>query len=118
MRPVIRQTALAIYLAVVLIGTLAPLSGSAFDKVSAFDKLMHLAMFGGLAFLLMLSFNPPRRSNFLKAVVLASVLAGGVELVQGILPFRSAEWWDFVTGAAGTVVGAFAALAFVANNDQ
>ncbi len=118
MRPVIRQATLAIYLTVVLVGTLAPLSGSAFDKVSAFDKLVHLAMFGGMAFLLMLSFNPPRKENFLKAVVLASVLAGGVELVQGILPFRSAEWWDFVAGAAGTVVGALVALAFVPKTSQ
>ncbi len=32
-------------------------------------------------------------------------LAGGTELLQGFLPFRSREIWDFLAGAGGALGG-------------
>ncbi len=113
MRLAVRRTVFYIYVALVLIATLTPLSGGIFDTAGRFDKVAHVALLAGVAFLLLLSRDSGRRQDVVVAVVLTAVLAGAIELLQGILPFRSAEAWDFAAGAAGAVLGAMVALPFV-----
>ncbi|UCG88265.1 MAG: hypothetical protein JSW71_06895 [Gemmatimonadota bacterium] len=113
MRLAVRRTLFYIYVALVLIATLAPLSGDILHAAARYDKLAHLALLAGVAFLMLLSKDSARRQDIVAAVVLTAVLAGAIELVQGILPFRSAEPWDFAAGVVGAAAGTFAALPFV-----
>jgi VanZ family protein len=38
-------------------------------------------------------------------LLISFAFAGGIELVQGFLPYRDADWWDFFAGAAGAGMG-------------
>jgi VanZ family protein len=117
LRLVVRRTLFYTYVALVLIATLAPLSGGIFDTAARYDKLAHVALLAGVAFLMLLSLDSGRRQEFIAAVVLTTALAGVIELLQGILPFRSAEPWDFAAGTVGAVLGAAAALPLVSKRE-
>ena len=106
----IRRTILIAYLALVLLATLAPLSGDMYAAVSTFDKLAHVGLFAGVASLAVLNMTY-RWQAALRAVILTSVLAALIELVQGMLPFRSADWWDLWAGVLGACIGATFAMA-------
>jgi len=113
LRLAVRRTLFYTYVALVLIATLAPLSGGIFVTAARYDKLAHVALLAGVAFLMLLSLDSARRQDVIAAVVLTAVLAGAIELLQGVLPFRSAEPWDFAAGTVGAVLGALAALPLV-----
>ena len=64
------------------------------------DKLAHvLGMFFGALLAHWAGWRP--RSNFL----ICALYAGGMELVQGALGVRSADWGDFLAGLLGLVLG-------------
>jgi VanZ family protein len=67
------------------------------------DKLAHLLVVGGLGVLAWWNL-PAGRWRALTAVLLASVYAGVIELVQGGLAFRTGDVMDFVAGVAGATV--------------
>jgi VanZ family protein len=66
------------------------------------DKLAHLLVVGGLAVLFWWNL-PAGRWRAPAAVLLASAYAGVIELVQGILVFRTGDVMDLVAGVAGAV---------------
>ncbi|UCD25229.1 MAG: VanZ family protein [Gemmatimonadota bacterium] len=104
-----RRIILAAYLGLILYATLAPISASWYKTVSALDKLAHVGLFAGMSFLMVLSMTDGWR-RALWAIALTSALAAIIELVQGALPYRSAEWWDLWAGVGGAAVGTLAAI--------
>ena len=106
----LRRTVLIAYLTLVLLATLAPLSGDMYAAFVTLDKLAHVGLFAGVASLAVLN-TTYRWEAALWAVILTSVLAALIELVQGALPFRSAEWWDLWAGILGACIGATLAMA-------
>jgi VanZ family protein len=79
-----------------------------YEGVSDFDKLAHVVLFGGVAFLAALNMNGGGKVFFV-AATLTSFFAGLIELAQGLLPFRTAEWWDLWAGVIGACAGALLA---------
>ena len=67
-----------------------------------FDDLAHFAIFLVFAAVHQLD----RRPALLRTLAISVCLAGGIELLQAALPFRSAQVMDFVSGTAGAVAGA------------
>jgi glycopeptide antibiotics resistance protein len=65
------------------------------------DKTFHFVTFAGFAFLYQLD----RRSSMTHTLLVSLAFAGGIELVQWVLPYRSGDWWDFFAGAAGAGIG-------------
>jgi glycopeptide antibiotics resistance protein len=106
----IRRIVLAVYLAVVLTATLAPLSGGMYVAVAGLDKLVHLCLFAGVAFLVYWAQKSAGEPLPGTAVILASGLAGLIELIQSLLQYRSGDVWDFLAGALGAIFGAAAAV--------
>ena len=97
---------LAIYL-IALIGLLIfPVAG---PKLRLFgigaDKWMHIALFGGLAVFLRWNFSRNRHAIFF-SVGVAFVVAVAIEIVQGLVVYRSAELWDLLAGFLGAMLGA------------
>ena len=64
-----------------------------------YDTLVHFGVFMGFALL----FRADRRATVFWTLLVAVAVAGCVELVQWVLPFRGAQWSDFAAGVAGTV---------------
>ena len=100
----IRRALLVAYIIALLAVTLAPVPGSVYPP-SGFDKLVHVGLFGGLAFLIMWNFGSWRRITIVEALGLTVVAAILIEVLQGMLPFRNADAWDFVAGTVGALLG-------------
>lgn len=66
-----------------------------------FDGVAHFGIFMTFAFLHQFD----RRVGPGRTFLLGCLVAGGVELVQWALPYRSAQLVDFAVGAAGAGVG-------------
>lgn len=80
---------------------LAPVPPTPLAEPQHVDKLIHFGVFAGFALL----FHLDRASRVRWTLLISIVFAGGIELVQGVLPFREGDWWDFVAGAAGAGLG-------------
>jgi len=93
------------YVATVLGATLAPLSGDAYDVVSGLDKLVHIALFGGVAVLLCWNLNSVSLQATRFVLLLTTAFAAVIELVQGRLWYRSGDYLDLLAGALGAVLG-------------
>ena len=106
-RPVrIAIAALAVYWVALFVMTHVPvqvrLPGSNWDKVA------HLIAYAGLGFLLACVFGRCDRSKVrLCAIVLGlSVFYGAAdELIQMLVPGRTADWMDWVADIAGSTIG-------------
>jgi VanZ family protein len=90
------------YVLVMVVVFLLPVPPTPVDEFSYVDKLVHFGIFLGFALLFYLD----RHQGAWKTFLIATAFAGGVELLQGILPYRSGDWLDFAAGAAGAGVGA------------
>jgi VanZ family protein len=93
--------------ALILVMGSLPMAPPGAEKVS--DKTLHAIAFGIFAWLASRAarFLRPAGSsaNALLAGFAASVaLGGGLELWQMLLPYRSAEWLDFVADAVGALL--------------
>lgn len=99
---------LATYTVALLVVTLAPLPGPTYPPTGVgVDKLVHLLLFGGLTVLLYGSFVGGRRAPALVASAIGSAsVAAVLELLQGLLPYRHEDVWDWVAGAVGAVLAA------------
>lgn len=67
-----------------------------------YDTLVHVGIF----FFFTILYRLDLRASALGAVLAAAAVAGGVELVQWLLPYRGAQWTDFLAGIGGAVAGA------------
>ena len=72
------------------------------------DKAVHFGLFLGFALL----YYADRRPSVGRVLFVSLAFAGGIELAQWTLPYRSDDWRDLVAGAIGA--GAGAALAHLA----
>ena len=96
-----RRSIFGAYLVLVLVLLLAPITQeSPVPELTWLDKLVHFVLFVGLA---VLGFW--NRASVPAVMLFAVALAGVLELIQGPLPYRSAELLDFVAGAVGGVGG-------------
>jgi VanZ family protein len=89
------------YVVVILLVFLVPVPTTPLAEMGYVDKLIHFGVFLGFAQLLYM--DRPSRSGWV--LLISFAFAGGIELVQWILPYREGDWWDFVAGAAGASVG-------------
>ena len=67
------------------------------------DKWLHALAYAVLAWLLRPPLGRTRRAGLL-ALLLAVLYGAALELLQGFLPWRTAEWTDLVANTAGAGV--------------
>lgn len=97
------------YLAALFGLLMLPISGTQYKLLGiGFDKWMHIALFGGLAVLLRWNLAGYRQA-LLVSVGAACAIAAVTEVAQGLVAYRSAEFWDVVAGLIGAVLGAASA---------
>jgi VanZ family protein len=104
-KPLILRLVFFVYLATVLGATLAPLSGDAYDAVSGLDKLVHVALFGGVASLLCWNLSTLTARSATGVFAVTTAFAAAIEVVQGRLWYRSGDLWDLLAGALGALLG-------------
>ncbi|MGH7508130.1 MAG: VanZ family protein [Gemmatimonadales bacterium] len=73
-----------------------------------FDKAVHFGIFLGFALLFYL--DRPSRIGWM--LLTSFAFAGGIELLQWVLPYREGDWGDFVAGALGAGLGGLLVLTF------
>jgi len=93
---------------------------STFNGVPSFtyeDKLVHLLLYSGLTFILIFDFHKRNKHINIKSLpflficIITPILLGGlVEILQPIyFAPRTAEWFDWFSDIAGTLLGLFSA---------
>ncbi len=100
-----RRPLFVLYVASVLVLTLAPLPSGSGRLPRWFDKLVHFGLFVGMSIMLYLNLSKTARHHMTWVAGSAALFAGAIELAQGPLAFRSGDWWDFVWGTVGAVIG-------------
>jgi VanZ family protein len=99
-----RHKVLVGYVLVMVVVFLMPVPPTPVDEFNYIDKLVHFGIFLGFALLFYLD----QHRGVWRTFLIAIAFAGGVELLQGILPYRSGDWLDFAAGAAGAGCAALA----------
>jgi VanZ family protein len=89
------------YVAFMVLVFLVPVPTIPLAEGNHVDKLVHFGIFLGFALLLYID----RASKMVWILLISFGFAGGIELVQWFLPYRDADWWDFLAGAAGAGLG-------------
>ncbi|MEY3577710.1 MAG: VanZ family protein [Bacteroidota bacterium] len=81
-------------------------------KIYGIDKLIHFALFGILAYLLVTYFLSPATKHpnqtIWMIIILSSTYGMGMEYYQQYFTNRSFSYWDGVADALGSVAGALA----------
>lgn len=89
-------------MAAVALVSLLPVPPETLDAAGG-DKLWHLLGYATLAaWFGQLHHGAPARRRLFAGLVLMGV---GLEVIQGLVPWRSAEGWDAMTDAAGVALG-------------
>ena len=105
----IDRIALVIYLVALTCLLTIPIGGAEFHLLGIrSDKWMHVALFGGLAFLLRWNLSE-QQGPLYASVGVALLVVVATEIGQGLLVHRSAEILDLVAGSFGAVLGAMIA---------
>ena len=84
-------------------------------KITWYDKIIHIIMFGGFSYLLIYSLAASRLKNFLLILFLG--LSVGIlysafgEFIQSFVPGRTVSEYDFYAGVAGSFL--FTVIAYV-----
>jgi hypothetical protein len=99
-----RRPVLVLYVAGVLVLTLAPPPEAAGRLPDWSDKVVHWGLLAGFAILLYWNVTGPW-ARALVVIGLAAAFAGAIELLQGPLVFRSGDVWDFAWGVVGGIAG-------------
>jgi len=101
----------------IIILILTGLPGSVFPRVKpvvGLDKVVHLCMYSGFAFLCLWGYRKQFISNGVKykrkaillAIVISIAYGGLTELMQEYLvPTRTGDWVDFLADSIGTLLG-------------
>ncbi len=114
----LRRLALILYSVAVLVATLAPLSGDVYDFASGLDKLAHVFLFAGIALLLLWNADSVSRAASATVLALTVGFAAAIEIVQGLLWYRSGDLWDLVAGCVGALIGVRAATGLAATQNR
>jgi VanZ family protein len=79
------------------------------SPVIGFDKVVHVGLFAGMAFLWSLRY--PKQ---VAQVILAGIAYGiFIEIYQKYMPInRSFDWWDILADSVGVVVGVITVIVF------
>ena len=96
-----RHEVFVCYVAVMVLVFLLPVPTTPVAESRQVDKLVHFGIFLGFARLCHIDRQWKAWWTFLISVA----FAGGIELVQSILPYREGDWLDLVAGAAGGALG-------------
>lgn len=91
-----------------VVAFLVPVPTLPISLPNQFDKMVHFGIFLGFALLLHLD----RRPRLGITLLVSLAFAGGVELVQSLIPYRSGDWRDFVAGGAGAALGVVLVVLF------
>ncbi|MET4699309.1 VanZ family protein [Constrictibacter sp. MBR-5] len=92
---------------VVVVGSLTP--AAEMPEIEVSDKIQHFAAYAGLAFLAKIAWRPP---GFLGWPLASVVIAGpAIELLQSLVPGRSASVGDAVADVIGVGIGVICAVA-------
>ena len=114
-------------LCAIIILVLTGLPGSVFPKVKpiiGIDKVVHIIMYAGFAFLCIwgyrsqfISNGKTYRKRALLFTALISIGYGGLtEMIQEFLvPTRTGDWFDFLADVLGTLLGLFVFYLFFKN---
>jgi len=97
--------------------TSIPLSGSI--HIPNFDKLVHFGFFFVLSALLFMESTRQQNTSLTRLKVsmviflIAAIYGGSIELLQKfVFTYRSAEWFDFLADAAGSICSLILILIF------
>jgi VanZ family protein len=101
-----RHQFFALYVLIMVLLFLVPVPTIPLAESRHVDKLVHFGVFLGFALLFYLD----RRLGVIWIFLISCAFAGAIELVQWFLPYRDADWWDFLAGAAGAGMGAVIAV--------
>lgn len=101
-----RHRIFTLYVLITLLVFLVPVPTTPLTEWKHLDKSVHFAVF--LAFALLFHLDRPLKVMW--TFLISCGFAGAIEVVQWFLPYRDADWWDFVAGAAGAGVGAVLVL--------
>jgi VanZ family protein len=96
-----RHRAFLCYVALVVLIFLMPVPSTPLAESRVVDKVVHFGIFLGFALL----FYVDRHRGAGLTFLISMAFAGGIELLQDILPYRGSDWLDFVAGSAGAGVG-------------
>lgn len=83
------------------------------EKIPYIDKLIHLAMYGGLCFFIWIEYLRSHQIlNSLKiiigGIILPIIMSGAIEWLQAhCTNNRSGDWIDFVANISGVFIAAF-----------
>ena len=97
-----RHKVFVCYVVVMLLVFLLPVPTTPVAESKHVDKLVHFGIFLGFALL----FYIDRRRRLWWTFLISVAFAGGIELLQGTIPYREGDWLDFAAGAAGAGLGA------------
>ena len=101
-------SAFSAYAAAVFVVSVIPVPSAVRPPFPSFDKVIHLAMYLLLSWLLArtLLVSGVAWPRAMRAAVLTAICYGGaIELIQACLPYRDAEWLDLVANAVGGWLG-------------
>jgi len=98
------------YVVVMVLIFLAPSPDTGINW-SYIDKAVHFVLFFGFA----LMFYLDRHRGPGRIFLISAGFAGGIELVQWVLPFRDVELADFIAGTAGAALAAVTLLLYRAS---
>ena len=107
----IRHTLFVLYVAAMVLAFLLPVPTVPTLPIplpNQFDKMVHFGIFLGFALLLHLD----RRPRLGITLLVSLAFAGGIELVQSLIPYRSGDWRDFAAGGAGAGLGVVLVVLF------
>ena len=96
-----RHIVLVLYVLAMVLAFLLPVPPAPVAASSGFDKVVHSGLFLGFALLYYLD----RRTSVVRMLLVSIAFAGGIELAQWALPYRSGDWWDLIAGVTGAGVG-------------
>jgi VanZ family protein len=101
-----RHKVFVAYVLLMILVFLLPTPPTPLDELNYIDKLVHFGIFLGFALLFYVDQHWRAWWTFLVSIA----FAGGVELLQGVLPYREGDWLDFAAGVAGAGLGAGLAI--------
>ena len=96
-----------LWFALVLIGSVIPVSGPNTDLPADADKVVHFVMYGISSVLLFRIFvkKTSIKRAFYLSVALAALYGATLEIVQYFLPYRSFSFGDMVANTVGAFSG-------------